>query len=93
MSFKLLDVGIDALRRVRIGRSALVVGAICVATAPSPSFAETPDAFLEYVESTGTQFVDIEIIGRTGTKIEADFRGLAPGSACLLGSHSTGPIS
>ena len=39
MSFKLLDVGIDALRRVRIGRSALVVGAICVATAPSPSLA------------------------------------------------------
>ena len=72
-----------------IGRAALVAAAICTAA----TFAETPDAFLEYVESTGTQFVDIEIIGRTGTKIEADFRGLAPGSACLLGSHSTGPIS
>ncbi len=71
MSFKLLDVGIDALRRVRIGRSALVVGAICVATAPSPSLAETPDAFLEYVESTSGQYIDTGVRARSGTRVEA----------------------
>ena len=32
-------IGRDALRRVRIGSAALVAAAICVATAPSPSWA------------------------------------------------------
>ncbi|MBQ1429370.1 MAG: hypothetical protein IIZ06_06845 [Kiritimatiellae bacterium] len=41
MSFKLLKIGRDALRRVRIGRVALVAAAVCVATAPSPSWAAT----------------------------------------------------
>ena len=40
MSFKLLEVGMDALRRVRIGRAALVATAVCVATAPTPSWAD-----------------------------------------------------
>jgi len=57
MSFK-LKIWSAALRRGRIGRFALVAAAICVATAPSPSFADTPDAYLEYVESTGKQYVD-----------------------------------
>ena len=39
MSFKLLKIGRDALRCVRIGRAALVATAICVAMAPAPSFA------------------------------------------------------
>ena len=43
MSFKLLKIGRDALRRARIGRSALVAAAVCVATAPTPSFAQTID--------------------------------------------------
>ena len=47
MSFKLLEIGMDALRRVRIGsrigRAALVAATVCVATAPSPSFAQTID--------------------------------------------------
>ena len=40
MSFKLLEVGMDALRRVRIGRAALVAATVCVATAPTPSWAD-----------------------------------------------------
>ena len=50
MSFKLLKIGMDALRRARIGRArvltrrigraALVAAALCVATAPSPSWAD-----------------------------------------------------
>ena len=39
MSFKLLKIGRDALRRVRIGRAALAAAAFCVATVPAPSFA------------------------------------------------------
>ena len=39
MSFKLLKIGRDALRRVRIERAALDATAVCVATAPAPSFA------------------------------------------------------
>ena len=70
MSFKLLEVGRSALRRVCIGRSALVVGAICVATAPSPSFADTPDAYLEYVESTNGQYIDTGVRARSGTRVE-----------------------
>ena len=33
--------------------------------------AETPDRFVRYVESTGTQAVDVGVRGRYGTKIEA----------------------
>ena len=40
MSFK-TKIGKNALRRVLIGRAALVAAAICVATAPSPSWAAT----------------------------------------------------
>ncbi|MBR0067236.1 MAG: hypothetical protein IJQ00_06540, partial [Kiritimatiellae bacterium] len=39
MSFKLLEVGMDALRRVRIGRAALVAAAIC-ASAFAPVYAD-----------------------------------------------------
>ena len=43
MSFKLLEIRRAALRRVRIGRAALVAAAICAALAPTPSFAQTID--------------------------------------------------
>lgn len=36
--------------------------------------AETPDAFLSYVEATGTQFVDTGVKARGGTKVEASFQ-------------------
>ena len=39
MSFKLLEVGMDALRRVRIGRAALVAAAVC-ASAFAPVYAD-----------------------------------------------------
>ena len=35
---------------------------------------ETPDAFLSYVEATGTQFVDTGVKARGGTKVEASFQ-------------------
>ena len=100
MSFKLLDAGIDALRRVCIGRSALVAATICVATAPSPSFAETPDAYLEYVASTGKQYVDTGIRAKSGIRAEmgmmwtagnwyyATFLGARTGDDNLLLCHA-----
>ncbi|MBQ6140858.1 MAG: DUF2341 domain-containing protein [Kiritimatiellae bacterium] len=54
MSFKSLCIGRDALRRVHIGRAALVAAAICVATAPSPSFAESRSVNLVCGGYTGT---------------------------------------
>ena len=36
-----------------------------------PAFAEKPDKWVSYVESTGSQWVDTGIIGRPNTKIEA----------------------
>ena len=35
------------------------------------AFAEQPDKWVSYVESTGSQYVDTGIIGRWNTKIEA----------------------
>ena len=39
-----------------------------------------PVSYLEYVETDGTQYVDTEVVGRTGTKAEADMVWLALGS-------------
>ena len=39
-----------------------------------------PVSYLEYIETAGTQYVDTEVIGRTGTKAEADMEWLALGS-------------
>ena len=36
------------------------------------SNAETPDAFLDYVESTGTQYIDTGVTGKTGTRMVAE---------------------
>jgi len=49
-----------------IGRAALVAAAICTAA----TFAETPDAFLEYVASTGKQYVDTGIRAKSGIRAE-----------------------
>ena len=45
-------------------RTALVAAAVAVHSA----FADTPDELLEYVESTGTQYIDTGIVGKSGTK-------------------------
>ena len=50
---------------------------------------ETPDAFLSYVEATGTQFVPIDVMGRTGTRVEIVIGGLGGSHPVLLGSRSS----
>ena len=63
MSFKLLKIGRDALRRARIGRSALVAAAICAALAPTPSFAQTIDG--DHTISTDTKLTeDVTVNGQ-----------------------------
>ena len=40
--------------------------------APAAGLADTPDAYLDYVESTGTQWIDTGVNGETGLKFVAD---------------------
>jgi len=95
MSFKLLKVWrcVEETQSVSEGRfgsaeskwcasirAALAAAAICAATAPSPLFADTPDAFLEYVESTGSQFVDTELKAIAGTKVECSLANYNKGA-------------
>ena len=51
--------------------------AICALAAPMAARAETeiaePDAFLEYIEATGTQYIDTGVNAETGLKARIDF--------------------
>ena len=51
----------------RIAALSLLAAALA---AESPLFAETPDKFVRYVESTGSQWVDTGVEGRWNTKVE-----------------------
>ena len=48
-----------------------------------------PKAFLEWVETDGTQFIDIGVVGRTGTTAEflETCRKTSDGEGCLLGAR------
>ena len=54
-------------------------------------YAEKPDKWVSYVESTGTQWVDTGIIGRWNTKIEAkvEWMSLADSGFVACGDYST----
>jgi len=58
-----------------------------------PLFAEQPDKWVSYVESTGSQWVDTGIIGRPNTKIEAKVEWVTTNDsafvACGLYSNNT----
>ncbi len=58
-----------------------------------PDTEGVPDAFVEYVESDGTQYIDTEVIGRDGTKAEIDFKfnELGGSSIILLGADKSDP--
>jgi len=55
-----------------------------------PEFTQSePEAFLEYVETDGTQFVDLGVVGRAGTIAEFRETNLRPNGGneeCLLGA-------
>ena len=63
------------------------IAAICVAAA---TFAEEPDAFLEYVESDGTQYIDTEIVGRCNTSADMTIQWLSQPDGSFLSSRLSG---
>lgn len=53
------------------------------------AFAETPDKFVRYVESTGSQYVDTGVTGRWNTKVEAQVEWLEFKDSSLIGSRTS----
>ena len=52
----------------------MLLAAICAATVPSPSQAETPDYFVDWVQpSSANLYVDTGVRGKTGVKAELQF--------------------
>ena len=49
----------------------------CVFALPSVSPADTPDAYLDYVESSGTQYIDTGVVGADGLRMEAEMEWTA----------------
>ena len=49
------------------------------------AFAETPDKFVRYVESTGSQYVDTGVTGRYNTRIEMQFEWMNIAEQMMLG--------
>ena len=43
------------------------------ACALGDTFTEEPDAFLEYIEATGSQYIDTDVNAETGLKAQIDF--------------------
>ncbi len=67
--------------------SAALAAAICVATTPSPSQAETPDYFVEWVQPSAALRVDTGVRGKVGVKAEVQFIHRSNGDyPVLLGS-------
>ena len=64
-----------------------IVAAICLAA--STTFADVPDAFVEYVESDGTQYIDTEVVGRCNTRADMTIQWrLAKTDASFLSSRA-----
>ena len=53
------------------------------------AIAETPDKFVRYVESTGSQYVDTGVTGRWNTKVEAQVEWLNFADSSLIGSRTS----
>ena len=51
--------------------------------------AETPDKFVRYVESTGSQYVDTGVTGRWNTRVEAQVEWLEFKDSSLIGSRTS----
>jgi hypothetical protein len=49
----------------------------CAFAVPAASFTDTPDAYLDYVESTGSQYIDTGVTGKSGTRMVAEMEWVA----------------
>ena len=61
-------------RRARAAATAL---AFCAFALPAAGLADVPDAYLDYVESTGAQYVDTGVAGKAGTRMVAEMEWVA----------------
>lgn len=52
------------------------------------SLSDDPDAFVDYVESNGTQYIDTGIVGRCGTTAEMTIQWLGKADSSFLSSRS-----
>ena len=68
-------------------RTMIAVAAVA-ASAMAAMADDVPDSFIDYVESTGSQYVDTGIIGRYATKVEVRFSGWAGANTSLFGAIS-----
>ena len=69
-------------------RKTVSVLALAALAAGQPLLAETPDKFVRYVESTGSQWVDTGVTGRWNTKIEAQVEWMNFADSSFVGSGS-----
>ena len=53
------------------------------------AFAETPDKFVRYVESTGSQYVDTGVTGRWNTRVECQVEWMNFADSALVGSRTS----
>ena len=63
--------------------------AVLAAAISGLALAETPDKFVRYVESTGSQYVDTGVTGRWNTKVEAQVEWLEFKDSSLIGSRTS----
>ena len=64
-------------RSTRLSPIAVVLAAGALAVLTPTLRADTPDAYLDYVESTGTQWIDTGVIGKSGTRMVAEMEWVA----------------
>ena len=63
-----------------------VASAVLIAAVAPAAFAEQPDKWVRYVESTGSQWVDTGVIGRPNTKIEAKVEWVSLADSAFVAS-------
>ena len=71
---------------MKAAKTAVVLSTLIAGVA----FAETPDKFVRYVESTGSQYVDTGVTGRWNTRVEAQVEWMDFADSALVGSRTSG---
>ncbi len=69
------------------GLKRLTIGALMGLAFANAAWADLPDAFVEYVESDGTQYIDTGVIGRCGTVADMTITWLGSGDTSFLSSR------
>ncbi|MBQ8114335.1 MAG: hypothetical protein IJ146_14130, partial [Kiritimatiellae bacterium] len=84
----LLDKHVTSIYRIALALAAIATGAVAIAAEQG-----TPDAYLPFIQSSGTQYIDTGVNAQSGTKAEIDFKFITlPGDSggCILGAKNSG---